>query len=221
MISLLCPTRGRPDRARQFLKSVLATQKGDNEILFGLQNDDPKLGEYSEEIHSRATYFEPTSTVDYWNGLAEKAKGNLLTLIADDVIIRTKGWDVKFHAVQEQYPDGIYVITTQDGRGEGFPPKNLPCPHPTISRTWYETLGYLTFPLLEHYYADTWNAKIAVELGRMINLYDVTFEHLKQTDDTRKEMRTRNVSEADRTRFELYKYLRQEDLEKLKKRMIS
>lgn len=202
MISLLCPTRGRPERAMQFLNSVLATQKGNNEILFGLQEDDPRLLDYPEEITSRAVYFKPSTTVNYWNWLAERAMGDLLTLIADDVIIRTRHWDIQFDKVKKRYPDGIYVITTQDGRGKGIAPNNLPCPHPTISRVWYETLGYLTFPLLTHYYADTWNAKIAVGLGRMVNLYDVTFEHIKEKDATRKAMA--GASESDRIVFEQY-----------------
>lgn len=202
MISLLCPTRGRPERAMQFLNSVLATQSGENEILFGLQNDDPRLHEYPSEIKSRAVYFEPVNTVHYWNELASQAKGDLLTLIGDDVIIRTPGWDDKFHAVHKQFPDDIYMITTQDGRGLGVPPDHLPSPHPTITRKWYETLGYLTFPDLTHYYADTWISTIAQKLRRQVNLYDVDFVHIKERDAVRANMARNNVSDRDRRTFD-------------------
>ena len=40
MISLLCPTRGRPKEAERLLKSFQNTQKNENEILFYVQNDD-------------------------------------------------------------------------------------------------------------------------------------------------------------------------------------
>lgn len=197
MISLLCPTRGRPDRAMQFLESVFTTQAHENEIIFGLQTDDPKLDEYPSEIRDRAMIFEPSSTVYYWNAMAATAKGDLLTLIADDVIMRTIDWDVRFKEAAAEYPDGICLITTQDGRNHGEPPDQLPTPHPTITRKWYETLGYFTFPGLFHYYADTWNSSIARRLGRQINLYDVMWEHIKEFDDTRKEMRKNKWAELD------------------------
>ena len=219
MISLLCPTRGRPDRAMQFLDSVLATQKNDNEIIFGLQKDDPELSKYPAAITSRAVYFDPRSTVYYWNEMAKIAKGNLLTLIADDVIMRTKGWDEKFEAVSDKYPDQIYLITTQDGRNAGIHPNNLPTPHPTITRKWYETLGYFTFPGLFHYYADTWNASIARQLGRQVNLYDVTWEHLKEFDATRSTMKTNQWSMIDKGVYESCARHQATDLELLRKEM--
>lgn len=216
MISLLCPTRGRPERAMQFLNSVLETQANENEIIFGLQSDDQKLEEYPIEIHSRAVIFEPSTTVYYWNSLATKAKGNLLTLIADDVIMHTKDWDLKFEAVSKQYPDGAYLITTQDGRGHGIAPNNLPTPHPTITRKWFETLGYFTFPGLFHYYADTWNSKIARTLGRQINLYDVTWEHIKEYDDTRANMQRNKWAELDDEVFKLCQRHWESDLKLIK-----
>ena len=197
MISLLCPTRGRPDRAMQFLESVLATQTDDNEIIFGLQTDDPRLDEYPAEIKSRAIIFEPSTTVYYWNQMAKVAKGEMLTLIADDVIMRTQGWDKRFHEEAAKYQDGIYLITTQDGRNHGDWPAQLPTPHPTISRKWFETLGYFTFPGLFHYYADTWNSKIARRLDRQINMYDVMWEHIKEFDETRQVMRRNKWAELD------------------------
>lgn len=197
MISLLCPTRGRPDRAVQFLNSVLETQSNNNEIIFGLQKDDPKLEEYPEAITSRAMFFEPSTTVFYWNQMAQAAKGDLLTLIADDVIMRTSKWDDKFEAVRHLHPDGIYLITTQDGRNPGTQPNDLPTPHPTITREWFETLGYFTFPGLFHYYADTWNAKIARRLKRQVNLYDVMWEHIKEFDSTRAVMRRNKWADHD------------------------
>lgn len=197
MISLLCPTRGRPDRAIQFLESVLSTQDKSAEIIFGLQSDDPQLENYPDKIRSNAVIFEPSSTVYYWNKMATIAKGDLITLIADDVIMRTKGWDTIFEAAAEKYADGMCLITTQDGRNHGVAPQDLPTPHPTITRKWFEALGYFTFPGLFHYYADTWNSSIARRLNRQINLYDVVWEHIKEFDETRKTMRQNKWAELD------------------------
>lgn len=185
----------------QFLDSVLSTQSNDNEIIFGLQSDDPKLNDYPKEIKDRAMIFEPSTTVYYWNKMAQASRGNLLTLIADDVIMRTPGWDTKFESVSSMYPDGIYLITTQDGRNHGNAPEDLPTPHPTITRKWFDTLGYFTFPGLFHYYADTWNSSMARRLKRQVNMYDIMWEHIKEFDDTRKEMRRNKWAELDEMVF--------------------
>ena len=48
MISLLCPTRGRPNQAERLLKSFLNTQKNENQILFYVANDDEHKEQYYE-----------------------------------------------------------------------------------------------------------------------------------------------------------------------------
>ena len=100
-VSLLCPTRGRPERALSCLNSILSTQQNNNEILFCLQEDDPALSKYSSEIKSRSIISKPRSTSYYWNLLAEKSTGDLLVLMGDDVIIKTPNWDVEFNKVYE------------------------------------------------------------------------------------------------------------------------
>jgi hypothetical protein len=205
----------------QFLASVLATQNNANEIIFGLQSDDPKLNDYPQEIREKAVIFEPSTTVYYWNQMAKMAKGDMLTLIADDVIMKTKGWDDRFAEAAAIYKDGIYLITTQDGRGHGNPPEQLPTPHPTISRKWFETLGYFTFPGLFHYYADTWNSSIARRLDRQINLYDVMWEHIKEFDETRQTMRRNKWAELDDQVFKLCARHWESDLALIKSRMTT
>jgi hypothetical protein len=218
MISLLCPTRGRPERAEQLLDSFLETQNNQNEIIFALQSDDPALDLYKKKIKKRAVILEPSCTVHYWNTLAKMAKGNLLTLIGDDVIIKTKGWDTAFEDASNIYKDKMFIITTQDGRSTPrAAPDMLPTPHPTISREWYNTLGYLAFPGLFHYYADDWNSKIARKINRQINLYDVTFEHLKEIDDTRIQVRKNRWQEFDKEKFKMCRRHFASDLELIKK----
>jgi len=219
MISLLCPTRGRPDRAMAFLRSVWDTQHNDNEIVFGLQKDDPRLGDYPKEITDRAIVFEPSTTVYYWNEMAAWSKGDLLTLIADDVIMQTPGWDTTFEAVRARHPDGMYLITTQDGRGVGHAPAHLPTPHPTITREWHDALGYFTFPGLFHYYADTWNSKIAQSVGRQVNMYDIEWTHIKEHDATRALIKKNKWATLDEEVFKLCKRHWETDLAIIKSKI--
>ena len=218
-ISVLCPTRGRPERAINLYESFLKTQSGNNEILFCLQEDDPKVNDYPDEIRSRAIVVPPRSTASYWNQLAQQSTGDLLTLMGDDVTFVNPGWDTRFLQVLDQYPDGIFMITPQDGRGNIDPPNPLPSPHPTISRQWYEALGYFVFPGFHHYYVDMWLDTISVALGRKINLYDIEFTHFKSKDEMRKKMRGEKWSKMDQHTFNICQRHLETDIEVLRKLM--
>ena len=202
-VSILCPTRGRPERASNLLRSIYDTQSNNNEILFCLQEDDPKLNKYPKEIVDLSIMSKPKTTSYYWNMLAEKSSGDILILMGDDVMIKSKAWDVRFNEVYDQYPDGIFNIKMQDGR-VGRPrrqhPEELPGPHPVISRRWVDTLGYFVFPGFRHYCVDKWIDTIARSLGRSVNLYDMEFTHNKTyqpDDEVRATMRTEQWSEMD------------------------
>ena len=132
MISLLCPTRGRPKEAERLIKSFQKTQKNENEILFYVQNDDKFKKDYVDLFnkYKLKTFIiglhMPTSYL--WNKLSEYAQGDLLTLIGDDVEILSDHWDDKFEYASKQYKDNIFVITTQDGRTDKKAGRYLRCP---------------------------------------------------------------------------------------------
>ena len=218
-ISCLCPTRGRPEIAMRMYKTFVETQAGDNELLFCLQEDDPTLNDYPEEIRSRAIVVPPHNTAHYWNLLAQQSTGELLMLLGDDVKFATPGWDKQFLQVLDDYPDGIFMITTQDGRTHVDAPNPLPSPHPTISRQWYEALGYFVFPGFRHYYVDTWIDRIATTLGRRINLYDVMVTHAKRKDELRHKMRGEMWTQIDKVVFEACQRHLQTDTEVLRQLM--
>lgn len=181
MISLLCPTRGRPQQALDLYKSFLNTQKNKNEILFCLQEEDPLLEEYitvfkKNEIKS---YFIINSmpTTYIWNKLAKISKGDLLMLIGDDVIIKTNHWDLIVEECTKNFNDRIFVMTVDDGRENQTVP--MRCPHPIVHKRWVETLGFFVPPFFSHRYIDAYLRELAIKLDRFIELKDVMFEHRK------------------------------------------
>lgn len=184
MISMLCPTRGRVPQAEKLLKSFYETQVNENEILFYIQEDDKDKDNYVEMFkrNNHTGYIiEPFCFTSYmWNRLSDIAKGDLLTLMGDDVIIETKGWDQKFEDISNEYEDKIFCLSCLDGRTE---PKefnvNLSNPHPTVHRRWKEILGYFMPPQFLHRYLDTYTSYLAINLNRYINVYDVRFKHQK------------------------------------------
>ena len=103
-ISLITPTRNRPDDLERLLKSLDQTTRRPEEveILFYVDDDDfvtLSLIKHYEELYSNFNiYFHvgPRSdhfSKDYYNFLSKMAKGRWVMAINDDSIFKTKGWD--------------------------------------------------------------------------------------------------------------------------------
>ena len=183
MISFLCPTRGRPKQAISLYKSFMATQSNQNELLFCIQKEDNLYQEYINvfKLHGISKYFtsESMPTSYLWNQMAFSAKGDLLTLIGDDVVIKTSGWDERIETEAKKFADNIYVITVDDGRKDRQQGKFMRCPHPTVHKKWVEVLGYFVPPFFMHRYLDSYTKDLAIEIGRYIEIKDIIFNHLK------------------------------------------
>ena len=183
MISFLCPTRGRPKQAIDLYKSFINTQSNKNELLFCIQKEDILYQEYINifKINGISKYFtsESMPTSYLWNQMAFSAKGDLLTLIGDDVEILTKGWDEKIEAKAKKFNDNLFVITVDDGRKDKQQEKFMRCPHPTVHRKWVEVLGYFVPPFFMHRYLDKYTRELAIQIDRYIEIKDIVFNHLK------------------------------------------
>jgi hypothetical protein len=183
MISLLCPTRSRVDGAKKLLLSLKETQTFDNQLIFYIQEDDHDLNEYKEmflDMNHKDFIIGPwIPTVNIWNFLArEIAKYDLLTLMADDVVIKTKGWDLVYLEKSTTFYDGIFLITCWDGRNKNIL-NNLNCPHYTISRKTMNILGYFFPPYYSHRFGDHQMDELFSLIKRKISINDVLFDHQK------------------------------------------
>ncbi len=184
MISLLCPTRGRPKQALNLYRSFISTQLNKNELIFCIQKEDSSCEEYISMFRKNSLKYYLTDSMPtsyLWNQMAFSASGNLLTLIGDDVEILTKGWDEKIENEAAKYKDNIFVITVDDGRSNEKPQgKYMRCPHPTVHKRWIELLGYFVPPFFMHRYLDKYTSDLAINIGRFIEIKDVVFNHLKK-----------------------------------------
>ena len=71
MISILCPSRGRPELAKNMIDSAIATSNIPLEFLLYLNDDDPELPRYIELIDSKHYSIGPDRSTGYsWNLLA-------------------------------------------------------------------------------------------------------------------------------------------------------
>jgi hypothetical protein len=181
MISLLAPSRGRPNRCRLMWQSALehAEDPLRVELLLYLDDDDPTLAEYTAWIRSsdhsrikdvRGPRILLTKT---WNVLLAFASGEFLWHGNDDVHFHTDGWDTQVRQAFERVPDRIALVYPRDGlQNQALATLGF------LHRRWVDTMGYLIAPYFSSDYGDTWNNDIAEMLGRRLYLPDVYCEHL-------------------------------------------
>lgn len=185
-ISLLCPTRGRPDKALRLILSVLKTAHHPErvEVLFYVDTDDPTKLDYVSQLEAHKAELsrlkqcglivsEPIGVSKAWNALATASKGDLLVMAADDQIYNDAGWDTRLDQETTKFPDEIFCMWFNEGHwGEKL------CTFPIVSRKWCLTLGYFITGIFECLYDDLWIMDIAKRVGRLHYIPDVLTEHL-------------------------------------------
>jgi glycosyltransferase involved in cell wall biosynthesis len=175
MISVLLPSRGRPENIHRLVRSIFDTSTTDIEVIVRLDDDDPKLTEYLDSPPKNTTMFTGKRDVlsKYWNECYERAKGNILMHAGDDIIFRTKDWDTMVIKEFEMYPDNIVFVYGNDGSAHNG---NFGT-HGFIHRDWAETVGYFVPPYFSSDYNDTWLNDVAKMIGRHVHL-DFLTEHM-------------------------------------------
>ena len=174
MISLLVPSRGRPESCAQMIGSANETAD-DFQVIVRIDSDDPKLEGYKNLVDNNVDLMvSPRGVLSgLWNECALMATGEILMQCADDIRFRSPGWDTLVHAAFDEYDDKIAYVYGRDGIAD-----ERMATHGFMHRTWYETLGYFTWPHFTSDYGDLWNHTIAERLDRLHFLPDVYTEHL-------------------------------------------
>ena len=196
MISILCPSRGRPELAKRMIDSALSKATNEIEILLYLNIDDPKLPEYQQLIDSKYYTVGPDRSPGYsWNMLADTATSDILFLIGDDADFVTEGWDQQIINKFDEIPDKIACVYPIQYTVSKY--KN---PHFCLHRNWINELGYFVPPHFWHWYVDTWTAHIARGLNRYYCLENVEVAiQTRLLDET--EQRTSNFCNRERDRW--------------------
>lgn len=215
MISILCPSRGRPNLARRMVDSIYKTisQPDNVEILFYLNEDDPELPVYEKHIDKKHYIIGVNQSTCYsWNQLAEKAKYDILFLAGDDIQFMTKNWDLNIINLFEQFPDKICMAAPFDGNGKGNGTallvnkepyqlkenERVGSPHFAVHKNWMEALGYFVPPFFWHWYVDTYTQHVAKKLGRCFYLTKTLVQAKKILDNTGEQVRSKlNIARRD------------------------
>ena len=201
MISILCPSRGRPKLAKRMIDTVYDTVSDPKniEFLLYLNEDDPTLDDYKKYIDERHYTIGPNQSTCYsWNQLAEKARHDILFLAGDDIQFMTKNWDLNIIKVFEMFPDKICMAAPFDGNNKGNgnallfneepyqlkKNEQVGSPHFAVHRNWMKALGYFVPPFFWHWHVDTYNQTVAKKLGRCFYLTKTLIQAKKVFDDT-------------------------------------
>lgn len=177
MISILCPSRERPTRFADMVKSALsaAASVENIEVVAYLDMDDPER--YLYELLPRVNYVAgprlPVSVAV--NALYKKAAGEIVLSGADDTLFRTAGWDQEVINAFAAAPNGVALAVPLDGAEAK---RGRRTTHMFASRAWVSAVGYFLQPKYEHFYADTHLEDIARQAGALVWLDSVLLEHM-------------------------------------------
>lgn len=218
LISLLCPSRGRPLRFAQMAESALATADDPHavEILLGLDRDDASAAEYPVIAPVvRVTADDKQTVPQFIERLARAARGDILMTCPDDLLFRTPGWDRLVRARFDAAPGGLLIGYTNDGRDRAK------CEHWFAHRRWIEITGHFIRPEFEHFFADQWVEEVARAAGCLHYFQDIVTEHMhfkygkSEKDETYAAKRREPLTERDRARFAAMHYIRRDEVAKV------
>ena len=195
MISIICPSRGRPTVAKNLIDTSLSTAQHGIEILLYLNDDDPTLEEYRDLIsHEHIIVGKDRSPVYSYNKLAEISKGDICFLAADHVSFVKENWDTlvydKFrlykdniafvypsvehlphfhsHITKENYDKPhIYEMQEKENIGNAKNMTDLFCPFYFLHKNWINTVGYFACPVFWHWFCDKYFLNVAQKIQRV------------------------------------------------------
>lgn len=177
MISVLCPSRGRPEQARDLLDSIRASSATNGvELILRLDSDDPRLHDYGDLVTGsdvRIIVDQRVVLSQCWNDAAACASWDVLMLCGDDIRFRSLDWDKLVMDAIWSVPDHLVLVHGRDGIQD-----DRVATHPFLHRRWMETVGYFVPPLFASDYNDLWLTEVADMIGRRRYLPDIYTEHM-------------------------------------------
>lgn len=181
LISLVVPTRGRVEKLRQFLDSLIATTAEPNrvEVILVVDQDDPHTLSFRHSVMPcKMIVVPPGQTMGALNRAGYAAAGgDFIMLLNDDVIVRTQAWDEKILEVFRAYPDGIVLVHVND-----LIFQDKLCTFPFVTRAYCEFAGgicpedYVRYRIDDHIY-NVFNLLAVLGRKRIVFLPEIVFEH--------------------------------------------
>lgn len=175
-VSVMIPSRGRPELLEKSIDSLLSKAKGEVEILVRFDEDDESRVKLNLNGNGPrvATFVGPRFGYrllhEYYNELAKKATGDWLVLWNDDAVMETDGWDEKVHACG----GGLKVLNSTG-------PLNL---FPIFTKKLHDLLGHVSLQT----HCDSW-LQVVGRMNGIEEKVDLKIKHLREEieDNTKQE----------------------------------
>jgi glycosyltransferase involved in cell wall biosynthesis len=173
-ISVIVPTRNRPEWVRRLWESAKDTASVMPEFCTYIDDDDVLSIPICEELDIKYRQGPRRVYTQNYNEAAVLSTGSILFDVADDFVFREKNWDLKIIAEFDKVRDKLILVHGFDGT-EGT--ENAT--HFFVHRRWVNALGYLFPPYFRWANADVWMTKVANMVGRKVYLPYMIVEHFR------------------------------------------
>jgi len=165
-ISILVPTRGRPEKIARLLASI--GQHDNVEVIVGVDDDDPDM-QYAEPwaiapYHRVVTGPRHNTLGALFNTMAAQAHGDWLMAMGDDYVLETADWPAILLECGKRLPLSMGVMFARDPHHPNFP--TIFC----INRVVYDLAGYFVPPFFPYWFVDTWWDEISVMTGLRLEM---------------------------------------------------
>ena len=182
-ISILVPTRERMNNRLTLLLSILTTANDINNvnIYYGVDKDDPTL----ETIKKVALAIPCLKIVEIenggeflglgklWNLLVDNSTEEIISMIGDDMVFKTKDWDLEILKEFENVPpDNIKAVHCNDDCHGAKLAVNLFC-----HRKYAEVLGGFMREEFKINWVDQWLHQMFSAFNRLTYRGDIMIEH--------------------------------------------
>jgi hypothetical protein len=173
-IAMVIATRGNSQTLEKTItESLRGAVLPTTTVVLGLDEDDPALEDalkIAASFRTRGTVKvvvgpRPDSIGAVYNRCAEQERADIYIAGADDLTMRTHGWDERILHVTQKMPDFIGVV----GCGTMPVASALPGTY-AVTRPLIDRMGFFLQPYTPFWWMDTWLFEIAVMIGRLVPL---------------------------------------------------
>lgn len=185
MLTVICPSRGRPDAAAEVMKTFEATVTDlDTKLWFIVDPDDPTAGDYPNDLEEPTvqTYqlleklplsgmLPPLNKAITIREIVGK-KVTVVGFVGDDHRFRTPGWDAAIVDYLEAHPGIAYGDDLL--KGAELPTQWF------VSRPIVDVFG-MGLPALRHLYIDNYWKALGSAAGCLYYMPEIVIEHMHPT----------------------------------------